>query len=279
MLKGRSSRGRTKKWCLAQFVWVLGMIPVSAAAVDAEANDVAPMHINLELSVGYHYSSGDYGLERSTEMTYVPVKIRGEIDWWTAELTVPYVGISGPANIFPGGIITEDDGRSQSESGLGDVLARVSYTFLPITTWMPFFELGGEVKFPTADEGRGLGTGEFDFIVEGGGVWVRDNFTPFAVLGYRFFGDSSAFDLNDVFFSSVGVGYQALQRLNVGLLFDYREATSDNAGELMELVPFLNWKVTRHWSANMYASAGLAEGSADGGVGLQINYSWRGEGQ
>jgi hypothetical protein len=56
-------------------------------------------------------------------------------------------------------------------------------------------------------------------------------------------------------------------------LFDYREAASATTGPRMELVPFGPFRLPPHWYVGVYAVAGLADGSPDGGAGLQIAYT------
>jgi hypothetical protein len=61
--------------------------------------------------------------------------------------------------------------------------------------------------------------------------------------------------------------------LNAGALLDYRQSPSSSVGERLEVVPFASWKVAPQWSVDVYTSAGLASGSPNVGVGLQIGYT------
>ena len=199
-----------------------------------------PLYIGLHASSGYHYSSGDYGNSRDTEVMYVPFVGRAEVDLWTVELELAWIRINGPEGIFAitggdGG--NPDDDSKRTESGFGDVLLRGSYTLLPWTEWMPYFDLGGEVKFPTARESDGLGTGAFDFELGGSGAWVVGAWTPFVGLGYRFQGNADDFDLDDVFLVSAGVVYRAADQIDLGMFFDFREASASTSDELIEFTP------------------------------------------
>ena len=44
-----------------------------------------------------------------------------------------------------------------------------------------------------------------------------------------------------------------------------------NAGERREIIPYLNWRPGKTWSINLYGVFGLADGSPDTGVGLQLS--------
>lgn len=234
------------------------------------------MYRRVKVSIGYHFSTGDYGESESTDIHYVPLTLTGEISRWSAQLTIPYINISGPAGFIEGGpvgpIETDGDG-----SGLGDIITRVSYLLPWRDTWpewVPYIALAGLVKFPTASRGDGLGTGEFDFGIESELTWAMQPLTPFATLGGRFLGDLPDTELHNVFLLSVGAAYQFLDPLSAGLMLDFRQASSDDSGEQLELVPFSTWRFIHPWSLQGYVSAGLASGSPDVGVGLQLGYSW-----
>jgi hypothetical protein len=54
-----------------------------------------------------------------------------------------------------------------SESGFGDMNLSVKYAFQEETGEMPAMAFGGRLKLPTADDGKGLGTGDTDFGIFG----------------------------------------------------------------------------------------------------------------
>jgi hypothetical protein len=78
--------------------------------------------------------------------------------------------------------------------------------------------------------------------------------------------------LGNVFAGSIGGLYRILDSLSGGLLLDYRSAPSPSTGERLDLVPFASWLFLPPWSADVYVSAGLADGSPDVGVGVQFAY-------
>jgi hypothetical protein len=252
-------------------LWGVALIGLAYCCAPASATG-APLYRRLKVSLGYHYSSGKYGTSDTTEIAYIPLTTTLEIGRWSLQSTIPYLRINGAAGFVqgPNGPIQTTSGESD---GLGDVLARVS-DFLPaLTEWMPFIERIGRVKFPTASRSAGLGTGEFDAGFETEFSWALQRFTPFFDVGYRYLGSPPGFELDNVFIGTVGGMYRVLDPLNVGLLLDYRQAASSSTGERLELVPFATWKLDTHWSVDVYTVAGLASGSPDVGVGLQIGYA------
>src|SRR2546425_10427123 len=92
--------------------------------------------------------------------------------WLSA--TVPFVYQDTQNVILTGGGVAsrkEEKGklarpaRPTTEEGVGDVLLKVSYTILEEKALIPEIAPYVKIKFPTADENRGLGTGEYDETV------------------------------------------------------------------------------------------------------------------
>jgi hypothetical protein len=248
----------------------------------SDSSPSVPLYRKFKVSIGYHYSRGNYGNPEATEIQYVPLVLTADVDRWRLQGTVPYLHISGPSAIVegPNGPIQTTNGTSD---GLGDVLTRLSY-LLPMRrllaaayaelVWIPFVDLSALVKFPTGSRSKGLGTGEFDFGIDAELTWVVARLTPFASLGYRYLGSPPDTHLDDVLVASAGAQYRFLSSLSAGLLLDYRGAPTPATGQRLEIVPYTTWIVVPPWSVDAYVAAGLASGSPDVGVGVQIGYSW-----
>lgn len=256
----------------AAIVW-LSMALGATAVVADQAEPTRPLHTRLKLTLGYDFTTGKYGGSERTDISYVPLTIHGEIDLWTVKLTVPYIRVSGPGGFIdgPSGPIATQGGVSE---GVGDIIASGAYTLWPLTDWLPFIDLIGRIKFPTADENKGLGTGEFDYSIETELARTFGRFTPLGALGYRFTGSPPGTTLNDVLLASVGGVYQLNDPFSVGLFFDYRQASSASSDERRELVPFGAWKISPHWTTSLYAVIGFSDASPDGGVGVQLSYTF-----
>jgi len=237
------------------------------------AGEAAATDLNLKVSLGYHYSTGTYGTSSTTEIAYIPLIAKAEVGAWTVQATLPYLRISGPPGVAAvGNTFAQTTGGTSD--GLGDVLLRGAYTFMPLTSWMPFVDLAGIIKFPTASRGAGLGTGEFDYGIESELFWSLGRCTPFATVGYRFLGSPPGTDLDSVVVGSIGGIYRVLEPVHAGLFLDYRQSPAAAVGERLDLIPFGTWQINPHWSVDLYASAGLAKGSPDAGTGLQLAYAW-----
>ena len=68
-------------------------------------------------SVGGDYSKGDYGSSESTNVFYMPFTASYETGAFTYGLTVPWIRVSGPGNIVPGGF--GGAGAGGGDGGIG----------------------------------------------------------------------------------------------------------------------------------------------------------------
>ena len=232
----------------------------------------------LSLSIGYELSRGEFNDSDRTEIRYVPLTLKYQNGPWIAGLTVPYIRIQGPGDVVRGAdgnlVIASDTQGRTTESGPGDVVAALSYTFYPSSSKLPLLELTGRVKFPTADEDEGLGTGETDYTVQADLSKRFGAFTSFATLGYRVLGDPSGIDLDDGFLASLGFGYRFSRRLNLGLAFDYREASTDGTDDSRELVPYTSIRVSDSLTLGTYGVVVLSDSSSDLALGVTARVTW-----
>ena len=230
----------------------------------------------FSVTSGVDYSSGKYGSRDRTDITSVPVIGKYEVDSWTFKLTVPYVSITGPGNVSPGigkfkGTTTT---KRSTESGLGDIVAAATYNAYNGSNGGPVVDVTGKVKFGTADEKKGLGTGENDYIGQVDLYQSFGDFTALGTLGYRVYGDSSAARLDDVFFGSIGGSYKVAPGTSAGVIYDYRPAITRNGSAVSEATAFVNHKINDNWKAQAYLVKGFANGSPDYGVGALVGYTF-----
>ncbi len=230
----------------------------------------------FSLGVGADYSTGKYGRSESTDVTYVPVMARYETDRWLFKLTVPYVSISGPGTVVGGDrpIVVDGAGNAQRRtvSGLGDVVTSAGYT--AYSTSALTLDVTGKVKFATASESDGLGTGKNDYSLQADAYRSFGAFTAFAGAGYRWYGDPAGIDLRDVVFGSVGGTYKVTPMVTAGAAFDYRGAIVAGRDPIVELSPFVSVKITNDTKVQLYAVRGFTDASVDWGGGLVLIHTY-----
>lgn len=225
----------------------------------------------LTLGGGLHYSSGDYGTGTTTTITTLAANARYETGPWVYKATVPYLSVKGDTNVIPGvGQASGLPARSQSASGLGDIVVSATYGayYDPRTTLG--VDLGAKLKLATADEQKGLGTGEHDAIFLAELYRAFDRVTGFGGVGYHVLGDSPALPLENAWSATLGASYRIDQRDSAGAMLEGRERVVAGGSRQRELMAFFARKLDRDWKAQLYAFIGLADGSPDWGGGLSL---------
>jgi hypothetical protein len=230
------------------------------------------------LSAGVDYTTGKYGATDSTDILYVPFTGKYEIGPWTTKLVVPWIHITGPANVVgaPGDtvVITGGNAGRRTESGLGDVVASSFYNVLNERN-SPFgLDLGGKIKFGTADEKRGLGTGKNDYSVQADLFKPIGALTPFGSIGYRWYGDPAGVNFKNVVYWSAGASYKMSQPTTVGAAYDFRPAIVDNGNHVSEATFFVSQKLSQDWKVQIYGVKGFSTGSPEWGAGAVLAYSY-----
>lgn len=225
---------------------------------------------------GIDYSTGKYGETTDTEMTYIPVTIKYQSFPWKTKLTVPWLSVTGPESVTvtSGSVVSSGDTATsvRTDSGIGDVSASLAFALdsLLAEPGNTFVDLIGKVKLPTADADARLGTGELDYQVLLDIARSFDGTTPFVTLGYKWMGDTETTDYNNVFSTSVGVDRKISGNFSAGAIFDYAQATTDTSDPRKEIMGYLNWKLSKRFSVNLYGVAGFSDASPDQSVGMQF---------
>jgi hypothetical protein len=252
-----------------------GVICLLLAACPLGAQAAGPDEGQFSFTTGFDYSVGSYGQSRDTTITYIPVTGKYEIDRWTFGLTIPYIEIEGLGNV------TRDIGRFKSttstatrtESGIGDIVGSATYNLFSSRDGRAL-DLTGKLKLGTADENKGLGTGENDLYVQVDAYQTVDHLTPFATLGYKFLGSPPGANLHNVFYASFGGSYKLTPEQSVGLMWFGQQKASDAGAVQSEITAFFNQRLSREWKAQLYGLLGLADGSPDFGVGAMVTRSF-----
>jgi hypothetical protein len=131
------------------------------------------------------------------------------------------------------------------------------------------------VKLGTADETKGLGTGQNDYSLQADLYKpLGGNLSLFGSLGHRWYGDPPGIDLKNVFYWALGGAYRFSAATSAGLAYDFRPAITAGGGEISELTAFLSRRLSREWKLQPYVVLGFGRASPDWGAGAQIAYSY-----
>jgi len=246
-------------------------VVLALAAAPAYAQDADPQ---WGFSAGAEYVSGEYGGDESVDEWYVPLTTWVDVGRVSFRLTVPYLSVDAPSGTIiegPGGQPIIGDGPRTTESGLGDIVAGV--TVRDVLTAMEgdlALDLTGKVKLGTADEDKGLGSGETDYTVQADVLRFFPQFTAVASLGYVFRGDPDDYELDDGLIAALGGTWFIANARSLGLFMEYREASFLDNDDRLEATGYFGWPVREGWRGSVYLIAGLSDSSPDFGAGFSI---------
>ena len=235
---------------------------------------------HFKITAGGSTAPGTIGGTESIDEWYFPITGKYIAGRYVVRLTIPYLRLTAPSGttLVSGGqageVITTDSGSRTTEAGLGDIIAGLTYQDLFNTELSSdiALDLTGKIKFGTADENKGLGTGENDYTIQADLFKFYHRFTPYGTLGYKFRGDPSGIDLDNVWFGIIGGRYDISPNLGGGLDYYYREASFPGASEQQELTAHFSYRLTRNQRLQVYGFRGFSDGSPDWGGGVMITF-------
>jgi hypothetical protein len=219
------------------------------------------------LSTGLNYSKGDYGFPTDTEVWFAPVNIGYENGSWLLRASIPWISLEGPAANTGGGGVPRPN--ADSSSGLGDIYASATYRFGE-TLGPVHLAFTGRVKFPTADETVGLGTGETDTFAQFDFYRTLGSVTPFASVGYRFLGDSPVYQLEDGLLASAGSHFRVSAATVWTVAVNWSEPYVAGGDESTDAMLSMTHDLSDRWQFNAYILKGFTDASPDHGAGLQV---------
>jgi len=116
------------------------------------------------------------------------------------------------------------------ESGIGDLALGAKWQFVKESESMPRQALVPSVKFPTADEENGLGSGEMDFDL----TWIasfsfKDKMGAHFNAGYTWIGEPTGEDVGNILHYGLAADYQIFDTVQlVGEIFAERELRGES---------------------------------------------------
>jgi hypothetical protein len=220
------------------------------------------------VGTGINYSKGDYGFSTDTEVFSAPLNLGYDSGSWLLRASIPWITIKGPAVNTGGGVPRP---TASSESGLGDIYASATYRFAE-TLGPVNLAFTGRVKFPTADEVKGLGTGETDYYGQFDFYRTFGSYTPFVSLGYRLLGDSALYQLENGAFASAGSHFRVSPSTVWTVAVNWGERIVAGGDASTDAMLAFTHDLDPRWQFSGYALKGFTDASPDHGAGLQVNY-------
>lgn len=241
------------------------------------------------LGAGADYSSGDYGSDTTTEILSVPFTAKYASGNWTWKASLPWLRVSGDPNVLPGvGVVVNTNPRgrgrgnapapdplaqeSGTASGIGDLTLAATYSF--DTGSALGIDLTGKAKLATADEDKGLGTGANDYGLALDLYRAFGRTTVFGGVGYTALGNSDYIDVDGIANVNLGASWKVGSGSSVGAMYDWRQAASSGFDDRSEVTGFYSFGADPANRFQLYATAGLSDGSPDWGGGISYSHGF-----
>lgn len=164
-----------------------------------------------------------------------------------------------------------------SSSGIGDIRMAVSGKLAGGGAKLTRLDAELEVKIPTADEQKGLGTGKTDYRLGLAGEYGFWSATGFAELGWNILGDPEGYELDDVLDACIGVESEPLGvggRVILAGWLDGNDETVEGAGRRISAGIGLRTTGALRWDIRL--GSGLGGSSEDLRVSVGLSFGTAG---
>jgi hypothetical protein len=174
----------------------------------------------------------------------------------------------------------------QSQSGLGDVTASAFFIVLDPAESVIGLDLGGKVKFATADRDKCLiTTGENDYSAQAELYQTFGRLSPYLTLGWTKKGDPELRDgtctklggrtnFENPWYLGIGFSYKLSDATSAGLSYDFRQKLLAGSDPVSEASLFVSQKLAPNFKLQVYGIAGFSDNSPDWGLGATVGYTF-----
>lgn len=228
----------------------------------------------LSVNLGLDYSSGNYGSQTRTETWALPLSLKYRKDAWSLRVSTAWLRVQGAGNVTPDGDPLNTTGNVSTTEGMGDVSASLTYNLIDERSHWAGLDIGGKIKFGTADASKSLGTGKNDYTLHAELFKSLDNWAPFLRLGYKWKGDPASIEYHNVWLGSVGTNYRMTPTVSFGGSYDWQQAVTATSSPTSEAMLYLNVRLNAANKLNLYAVGGFSDASPDWGSGFIFTHNF-----
>ena len=243
--------------------------PAAALTPDASLPPVTPAYL-WQAASSLTYASGDFGTSDRADIFYLPVTISRYFSKASLEWTIPYVyKRNGPDITFiDGRPFRTSKSASRNANGLGDMLFKGTFHVIQEDTQPLTFNLVGQIEAPTADDSKGLGTGEFDETIGAHLSKSEKGWTVFADIYYTNTGSPSGVDLKNQLAFDIGGAYSFENQMQVHLYYEKITALVSDVSDAKTIFLGCDYQLQPAIDISGDLGFGLTEGSPEISVRL-----------
>ena len=248
----------------------LGALLACAALLPAAAGAA-----DWKFSSSLNYDTGKYGTSERTDSVYIPFTLKRYYTDYDLSVTVPYLSLSstGLVTWVGGKPVRGTSGTSTAansdQAGLGDILLRGGYTLMREEPDTFDLALAAKLKLPTADEEKGLGTGEADIgaglefakLVSPGWTFLADGY-------YTIIGEPAGAEFNNQLALDLGFYRELSESLGLTVLLEAQTPIVDGNDGPRSLSGTLSHSASESTQLTAGLLLGLSDGSPDAGVNI-----------
>jgi outer membrane putative beta-barrel porin/alpha-amylase len=279
----------------ARLVFLISAITVLAGAGSRARAADHPFSVQVTPS----YWSGDYGTGTGTDLSYLPLELRWDLARARLKVLVPYVSISSSGSVTFTGSGPVAIGRSTQggappqgggtptgqgapqfvgsnnvatrQSGLGDIRLACDLYLVKGSDTRTWVSLTPFAKLPTADETKGLGTGEPDYgLGLGFIVPFSKRWKGYLDASYQVTGDPPDVDYRDVRKLGAGAGWAATDRLSWEAYVEDRTSILPGEADLLDLMAGARFHTEGSNGVGLYVFKGLSRTAEDWGLAVSL---------
>ncbi len=160
----------------------------------------------------------------------------------------------------------------RTEEGFGDIVAALTYNAINSNGLL--LDVTGKVKFATASESRGLGSGKNDYALQFEAEKSIGKFYINAGLGYKWLGDPTGISLRNVWYGALGGGYKVTPETTIGVSYDHASSARNNGPSVQEVSTYVSHRITKAVRLNGSVFKGLSNAVPNWGAGVGLSYAF-----
>ncbi len=205
------------------------------------------------------YKTGDFGTPTRSDLYYFSPALGYVAPRYDMSITIPYLYLLTGQGLM----------QTNTENGIGDIILRAGIVVAPETENGFSLSASAAVKLPTADENKGLGTGETDYA---GFLGVHKRIGQNRLTlsaGYIKVGDPSGIDLNNVYVYDVGYA-RMFTRTELSAWYEGRRSLIPGTKNPQEINVGFFHILNQDYSIKGSSFVGLNNGGPDFGLNLGI---------